>query len=109
MKYAGNGIFNRHDLSWIFGKKTKRVDEECWKMERFLIGTLSECGYGCQDIGSLLDFMRETTVNFVHIRKWFASFDDEKPAWIRIKKQSDEFVWALFRNGVKTGRWTYLI
>ena len=105
-KYAGNGRLNRRYLSWLFGKKTGRPDDECWKLERFVHDTLAGNGWRCRGFDDLMDFMRAFGVNYPNWPVWLAGSDKDADRWAVMEKQGDVHMWAWFEKSMRIGEWT---
>ena len=105
MKFAGNGRLNRRELNWMYGKKIGRPDEECWRMDAFLVNTMSGCSWDLKYFGDLLVFMKEYGVTPAHFRSWFALHNEDDPTWVVVEKQNEKVVWTWFKHSRQMGPW----
>jgi hypothetical protein len=90
-KKNGARYFDRRLLNLIFGKKTRRPDEECWEMAKFVSGTI---------IGSSF----EVWWNYEYFKVWW---NDERRAggWPVVENRDGKPHFAWFRNGVRVSDW----
>jgi len=108
MKFAGNGRLNRRDLNRFFGKKKARPDEECWRMDAFLVNTMSGCGWDLKWVHDLCLFLKEYNIPNSKIQSWFAQHDEKDPTWVVVEKQNDKVVWTWFKSSRQLGPWVTL-
>jgi len=108
MKFAGNARLNRHNLNSAFGKKNKRPDEECFRMDAFLVNTLTGCGLDVKDFYDVFKFMVEYGVTPAHFRRWFALHDEKDPTWVVVEKQNEKTLWTWFKHSCQVGPWVAL-
>ena len=113
-KFAGKGPFNRRELNWLFGKKVRRPDKECWELTDFVTNTVSGMGWRMRSFGELCEFATDygfATTIFRSFRKWYAQANhqegqtvDEKN-WPVCERRGDAVVWTWFKHSMQVADW----
>jgi hypothetical protein len=104
-KKNGARYFDRRLLNLIFGKKTRRPDEECWEMAKFVSGTIIGSSFEDKWYDDFCVFMREFAgTPWKYFKVWW---NDERRAggWPVVENRDGKPHFAWFRKGVRVSDW----
>jgi hypothetical protein len=111
-KFAGKARLNRRDLSWLFGKKTRRPDKESWDLYEFVCNVMAGHGWRMRGFWEFTEFCKSFGFgsNTPSIwRKWYAQFQaqpqDGEQCFPVCEKRGDAIVWTWFKNSMRIAEW----
>ena len=92
-------------LKRVFGTPAvRRSDEECWKLDAYVLNTLCGCGWRLRWPFELTMFNTEHSCEHLWQSWW-----DERPcgeSWVVVEKQNEISMWAWFTHGLRVTPWT---